>query len=62
MANGNRDTVIYRWQGAEKFVAAHKIQTPPSADWEVIQEGSDTYLIYANGAGTSTGIYKAKLR
>ena len=57
-----KDTIIYRWKGAEKFVPAHKIQTAPSADWEVIKDGQETYLIYANGAGRTTQVYKAKLR
>lgn len=57
-----KDTIIYRWKGAEKFVPAHKIQTDASADWEAIYDGMDTYLIYANGGGRTTEIYKAKLR
>lgn len=62
VSNTNRDTIIYRWQGAEKFVPTHKIQTSPSADWEVLTDGRNTYLIYANGSGRSTEIFKAKLR
>lgn len=58
----NRDTIIYRWKGAEKFVPAHKIQTSPTADWEVIKDGVETYFIYANGASKTTEVYKAKLR
>lgn len=58
----SKDTLIYRWKGAEKFVVTHKLQTSPSADWEVIKDKQDTYLIYANGAGRITEIFKAKLR
>lgn len=58
----HQDTIIYRWKGAEKFVPAHKIQTSPSADWEVIKDGTNTYIIYANGSGRTTEIFKARLR
>lgn len=58
----SKDTIIYRWKGAEKFVESAKIQTDASADWEVIYEGMNTYLIYANGGGSKTEIFKAKLR
>lgn len=62
LSPSNRDTIIYRWKGAEKFVPSHKIQTAPAADWEVIKDGHNTYLIYANGDGRTTELYKAKLR
>ncbi|KAF6018963.1 tspear [Bugula neritina] len=57
-----KETTIYRWKGTEKFVPSNKIEAAPAADWEVIQDGRQTYLIYANGAGATTQIYRAKLR
>lgn len=56
----NKATVIYRWQGSEKFVPKHKFDTGPAADWEVIQDEGNTYILYANGASNVNQIYKAK--
>ena len=53
-------SVIYRWQGVEKFVPVHYLDTLPSADWEVFTVGGDTYLVYANAKESISQLLKVK--
>lgn len=56
----NHNSLIYRWQGMDKFVLVHKMATLPSADWEVFQDGDDMYMIYANPKGKISQVLKMK--
>ena len=53
-------SVIYRWQGVEKFVPVHYLDTLPCADWEVFTVGGDTYLVYANAKESISQLLKVK--
>ena len=53
-------SVVYRWQGLDRFVPVHKLRTLPSADWEVFTENNDVYLIYANAKDTTSHVVKVK--
>lgn len=55
-------TVIYRWQGVEKFVPAHRLNLQqPSADWEALYDGGQVYLVSANSRDQQTELYKVQL-
>jgi len=55
-------SAIYRWQGAEKFVAAHRLNTPPVSDWETFTTDSgDVYLVCANGQAGVSQLFKVKM-
>ncbi|KAL5006179.1 hypothetical protein ScPMuIL_017337 [Solemya velum] len=56
----NNNSLIYRWQGMDKFVLVHKMAILPSADWEVFQDGDDMYMIYANPKGKISQVLKVK--
>ncbi|XP_046377703.2 thrombospondin-type laminin G domain and EAR repeat-containing protein-like [Haliotis rufescens] len=53
-------SVVYRWQGLDRFVPVHRLKTLPSADWETFTQGEDIYLIYANAKESTSQIIKAK--
>ncbi|KAK6165532.1 hypothetical protein SNE40_022446 [Patella caerulea] len=53
-------SIIYRWQGMEKFVAVHRLITPATADWEIFTDKKDVYLIYANAKDTTSQVLKVK--
>jgi len=54
--------VIYRWQGAEKFVAVHSLNTPPSTDWETFTtDAGEVYLVCANGQAGVSQLFKVKM-
>jgi hypothetical protein len=54
-------SAIYRWQGVEKFVPVHYLDSLPSADWEVFVDEGTTYLVYANANDNISQVYKVKL-
>ncbi|KAI8487818.1 hypothetical protein Bbelb_345560 [Branchiostoma belcheri] len=45
------DSVVYRWQGVEKFKPVHNIPTTSCADWEFFQMHGESFLVYANAKG-----------
>jgi len=56
--------VIYRWQGVEKFVAVHWIDTAAAGvtDWETFSTHSgDVYLVCANGLAGVSQVFKVKM-
>lgn len=65
--HGNRlqprvaDSIIYRWQGVEKFVPTHQMHSLPSADWETFTDDGNTYLVYANAVDNLFQVYRVKL-
>ncbi|XP_078465383.1 thrombospondin-type laminin G domain and EAR repeat-containing protein [Lampetra planeri] len=42
------NSVIYRWQGYERFVPVHRLPTVACADWEKAVIGDQRYLLYSN--------------
>ncbi|BFZ21725.1 hypothetical protein BsWGS_24764 [Bradybaena similaris] len=53
-------TVLYRWQGLDKFVPIHYLHTLPNTDFEVIKDGPDIYLIYANAKNANSEVLRVK--
>jgi len=61
-ASTRTSSVIYRWQGVEKFVVAHTLDTPPATDWETFTtDAGDVYLVCANGLSGISQLLKVKL-
>ena len=58
----NTSSVIYRWQGVEKFVPVHYLDTLPSADWECFHVSGDIFMVYANAKGTISQVFQVKLK
>ena len=58
----NTSSVIYRWQGVEKFVPVHYLDTLPSADWECFHVSGDIFIVYANAKGTISQVFQLKLK
>lgn len=54
-------SVIYRWQGVEKFVPVHYMETLPSSDWETFTVEGDVYLVYANDKEAISQVLKVKM-
>jgi len=55
-------SVIYRWQGIEKFVVAHRLSVPAATDWETFTtDAGDVYLVCANGAAGISQLFKVKM-
>ena len=54
-------SVVYRWQGVEKFVPVHYLDTFPSADWETFSVDGNTYLVYANAKNNISQMYRVKV-
>ena len=57
---GKDRAVVYRWQGLEKFMPVHWLDILPSADFEVLTVGEDTYLAYANAKNGISQVLKVK--
>ncbi|ESP00777.1 hypothetical protein LOTGIDRAFT_140648 [Lottia gigantea] len=53
-------SIIYRWQGMDRFVPVHKMATPPTTDWEIFTQNKDVYLIYANANDNTSQVLKVK--
>ncbi|XP_041374833.1 thrombospondin-type laminin G domain and EAR repeat-containing protein-like [Gigantopelta aegis] len=62
--NGGADrqlhSVVYRWQGLDKFVPVHNLITLPTADWETFTVNDDVFLICANAKDTTSKVVKVK--
>jgi len=55
-------SAIYRWQGAEKFVLVHRLNTPPATDWETFTTRTgDVYLVCANAVAGVSQLFKVKM-
>ncbi|XP_014663788.1 PREDICTED: thrombospondin-type laminin G domain and EAR repeat-containing protein-like [Priapulus caudatus] len=53
---------VYRWQGAEKFVRVHSLETTASTDWEAFSTGGGTYLVYTSAKLSTAYILKVMLK
>lgn len=58
----NNHSVLYRWQGIDKFVPVHYLATKPSTDWETFHMNGETFIIYSNAKDTVSQVLKAKLK
>ncbi|XP_078620762.1 thrombospondin-type laminin G domain and EAR repeat-containing protein-like [Branchiostoma floridae x Branchiostoma japonicum] len=54
------DSVVYRWQGVEKFKPVHNIPTTSCADWEFFQMHGESFLVYANAKGRVSKVLRIR--
>ena len=55
-------SVMYRWQGLDKFVKVHTMATEANSDWEVFEFDGNTYFISTNAKGRNSQVFKSKLK
>ncbi|XP_053326716.1 thrombospondin-type laminin G domain and EAR repeat-containing protein [Spea bombifrons] len=54
------NSVIYRWQGYEGFVAAHYLPTYGCRDWEAFNTSTGSYLMYSSAKEPTSRVLKLK--
>ncbi|XP_069471944.1 thrombospondin-type laminin G domain and EAR repeat-containing protein isoform X2 [Ambystoma mexicanum] len=54
------NSVIYRWQGYEGFVAVHHLPTLGCRDWEAFNTSSGSYLFYSSAKEPVSKVLKLK--
>ncbi|XP_029462037.1 LOW QUALITY PROTEIN: thrombospondin-type laminin G domain and EAR repeat-containing protein [Rhinatrema bivittatum] len=54
------NSVIYRWQGYEGFVAVHHLPTFGCRDWEAFHTAAGSYLIYSSAKEPISKVLKLK--
>ncbi|KAK7501367.1 hypothetical protein BaRGS_00007492 [Batillaria attramentaria] len=53
-------SVIYRWQGMDRFVPVHYMVTRPNADFDIFTDSENIYLVYANAKSSVSEVLKVK--
>ncbi|XP_058517215.1 thrombospondin-type laminin G domain and EAR repeat-containing protein [Ochotona princeps] len=56
------DSVVYRWQGYEGFVAAHSLPTFGCRDWEAFSTPAGSYLIYSSAKEPLSRVLRLRTR
>uniref|UniRef100_A0A672VAH5 Thrombospondin type laminin G domain and EAR repeats n=1 Tax=Strigops habroptila TaxID=2489341 RepID=A0A672VAH5_STRHB len=54
------NSIIYRWQGYEGFVAAHHLPTVGCRDWEAFHTTEGSYLLYTSAKEPLSKVLKLK--
>ncbi|KAM9378378.1 thrombospondin-type laminin G domain and EAR repeat-containing protein [Phaethornis superciliosus] len=54
------NSIIYRWQGYEGFVAAHHLPTVGCRDWEAFHTPEGSYLLYSSAKEPLSKVLKLK--
>ncbi|XP_075793438.1 thrombospondin-type laminin G domain and EAR repeat-containing protein isoform X2 [Pelodiscus sinensis] len=54
------DSVIYRWQGYEGFVAVHRLPTLGCRDWEAFRTPQGAFLLYSSARQPLSKVLKLK--
>ncbi|KAG6932134.1 thrombospondin type laminin G domain and EAR repeats, partial [Chelydra serpentina] len=54
------NSIIYRWQGYEGFVAVHRLPTFGCRDWEAFHTTAGSYLIYSSAKEPLSKVLKLK--
>ncbi|NXC37541.1 TSEAR protein, partial [Penelope pileata] len=54
------DSIIYRWQGYEGFVVAHRLPTVGCRDWEAFNTTEGSYLLYSSAKEPLSKVLKLK--
>ncbi|XP_037380666.1 thrombospondin-type laminin G domain and EAR repeat-containing protein [Talpa occidentalis] len=55
------NSVIYRWQGYEGFVAAHSLPTFGCRDWEAFRTAAGYYLVYSSAKEPRSRVLRLKM-
>ncbi|XP_075855023.1 thrombospondin-type laminin G domain and EAR repeat-containing protein [Microcebus murinus] len=56
------NSIIYRWQGYEGFVAVHSLPTFGCRDWEAFNTPAGSYLIYSSAKEPLSRVLRLKTR
>ncbi|XP_018091592.1 thrombospondin-type laminin G domain and EAR repeat-containing protein [Xenopus laevis] len=56
------NSVIYRWQGYEGFVAAHYLPTYGCRDWEAFTTNTGSYIMYSSAKEPVSKVLKLRTR
>ncbi|XP_032132483.1 thrombospondin-type laminin G domain and EAR repeat-containing protein-like [Sapajus apella] len=56
------NSIIYRWQGYEGFVAVHSLPTVGCRDWEAFSTTAGTYLIYSSAKEPLSRVLRLRTR
>ncbi|XP_056670782.1 thrombospondin-type laminin G domain and EAR repeat-containing protein [Monodelphis domestica] len=54
------NSIIYRWQGFEGFVAAHRLPTFGCRDWEAFNTSAGAYLMYSSAKEPLSRVLRLK--
>ncbi|XP_066412527.1 thrombospondin-type laminin G domain and EAR repeat-containing protein isoform X2 [Molothrus aeneus] len=54
------NSIIYRWQGYEGFVAAHQLPTVGCRDWEAFHTAEGSFLLYSSAKEPLSKVLKLK--
>ncbi|XP_073407528.1 thrombospondin-type laminin G domain and EAR repeat-containing protein [Dendrobates tinctorius] len=54
------NSVIYRWQGYEGFVAVHYLPTYGCRDWEAFKTSNGSYIMYSSAKETTARVLKLR--
>ncbi|PIO37944.1 hypothetical protein AB205_0199190, partial [Aquarana catesbeiana] len=54
------NSVIYRWQGYEGFVAVHYLPTYGCRDWEAFKTSNGSYIMYSSAKEPTSRVLKLK--
>ncbi|XP_050833878.1 thrombospondin-type laminin G domain and EAR repeat-containing protein isoform X3 [Serinus canaria] len=54
------NSIIYRWQGYEGFVAAHQLPTVGCRDWEAFHTAEGSFLLYSSAREPLSKVLKLK--
>uniref|UniRef100_A0A8C3YUF1 Thrombospondin type laminin G domain and EAR repeats n=1 Tax=Catagonus wagneri TaxID=51154 RepID=A0A8C3YUF1_9CETA len=55
------NSIIYRWQGYEGFVAVHSLPTFGCRDWEAFRTAAGSYLIYSSAKEPLSRVLKLRM-
>ncbi|XP_054983195.1 thrombospondin-type laminin G domain and EAR repeat-containing protein [Sorex araneus] len=56
------NSIIYRWQGYEGFVAAHSLPTFGCRDWETFSTAAGSYLVYSSAKEPLSRVLRLRTR
>ncbi|XP_064236291.1 thrombospondin-type laminin G domain and EAR repeat-containing protein [Aotus nancymaae] len=56
------NSVIYRWQGYEGFVAVHSLPTVGCRDWEAFSTAAGAYLVYSSAKEPVSRVLRLRTR
>ncbi|KAF6122373.1 thrombospondin type laminin G domain and EAR repeats [Phyllostomus discolor] len=54
------NSIIYRWQGYEGFVAVHSLPTFGCRDWETFRTAAGSYLVYSSAKEPLSRVLKLR--
>ncbi|XP_061548232.1 thrombospondin-type laminin G domain and EAR repeat-containing protein-like [Phycodurus eques] len=54
-------SVVYRWQGAEGFVAVHRLPTLGCRDWEHFSTKRGHFLVYSSATSRISKVFKLRI-